>query len=347
MPISRIYAAISKIFGSNEIEEITPKAIPAVPEDIVSFIGARQDTVGYYVYRHMGLDGSIFYIGKGTGDRAWSTQRDDIWRHFIRTRLGGRYMVEILADGLSEDEALELESELIAQHGERLVNWINPGRQFDYDALDRFHTLRDETKSFVSATRILEMTNPEEAIARYREALRRVAEYASIETVTGLIADIQKEIGRSYFGDVAALDRLTFLLARQGRYQELIDEVDSYFKRFHDGLTPNHAVFRRRADAVAVVAGLKKPRRPPAAPRRKVGTVCEEELAPILQKARKERAPYDWLLAARLCRKTGDYQREHDLLEEYLSGPRVPGRSWLEVEERLHKIKAILASQSR
>jgi hypothetical protein len=343
MAIKRIFDTLSNMLGSNRGNEVAPITAPSAPEDAVVLIGARQTTIGCYVYAHRGLDGSIFYIGKGTGSRAWSTQRDDIWRHFIRTRLGGRYMVEILEDGLNEDEALELESELIAEHGERLVNWINPGRQFDYEALGRFHALRDDTKSFVSATRVLEITHPDEAITRYREALIRVAEYASIETESGLVADIQKEIGRSDFGDVAPLDRLTFLLARQGRYLELITEVDSYFLRFPDSVTPNHAVFKRRTDAQAILSGSKKPRRPSAAPKRKVGAVCDEELAPILQKARKDRAPYDWLLAARLCRKAGDYQREHDLLAEYLSGPRVPGRSWLEVEERLHKVKALLA----
>jgi len=342
MPISRVVNMLSKAVRTHLSDDIPPNTALGMPEEVVR-VGARQRAIGYYVYAHKGRDGSIFYIGKGTGNRAWSTQRDDIWLHYIKTRLGGQYTVEIVQDGLNEDQALDLEDELIAEHGERLVNWINSGRQFDYEAIGRFHALRDDAKSFVSATRALETTNPDEAIARYREALGRVAEYASIKTESGLLADIQTEIGRPDFGDVTPLDRLTFVLSREGRYQEVIDEVDAYFRRFPDTVTPNHAVFKRREAALATVAGLKKSRRPSALPMRKVGTVSDEELAPILQKARKDRAPYDWLLAARLCRKAGDYQREHDILSEFLSGPRVPGRSWLEIEERLYKVKAILA----
>jgi hypothetical protein len=63
----------------------------------------------------------------------------------------------------------------------------------------------------------------------------------------------------------------------------------------------------------------------------------------MLAKARRDRAPFDWMLAARLCREHNDIIREAALLEEFLSGPRVPGRSWLELEERLFKVKALLA----
>jgi hypothetical protein len=342
MPISRVNNAVSHTECSQLNENISTETALKMPKQI-AWVGTRQKAVGYYVYAHRGLDGSIFYIGKGIGDRAWSAKRDEIWRHYIRTRLDGQYTVEIVQDGLSENEALDLEDELIAEHGERLVNWINSGRQFDYEALHRFHTMRDDTKSFVSATRVLEATNPEAAIARYREALRRVTEYASIETESGLLADIQKEIGRPSFGDVSALDRLTFVLVREGRYKEVIDEVDAYFRRFPDTVTPNHAVFKRRETALAILSGLKRPRRPSAVPKRRIGVVADHELAPILKRARKDRTPYDWLLAARLCRNAGDYKREHDILAEFLSGPRVPGRSWLEIEERLHKVKAVLA----
>jgi len=41
------------------------------------------------------------------------------------------------------------------------------------------------------------------------------------------------------------------------------------------------------------------------------------------------------MVAARLCRVHHDYAREVAVLEEYLSGKRVPGRFWLELEERL------------
>lgn len=307
--------------------------------------GERCTPVRCYVYAHLGPDRTPFYIGKGSGSRAWSTDRDAHWHHFIRTRCGGTYEVAIIAENLGEEEALDLEQSLIARHGATLTNWINPGRQFDYAALERFHALRDATTSFISATRPLESSDPELAVNRYRQAIEQVHEYSAISYETGLVADLREEVGEPAQGDVAPLDRLTLVLRRLGRFAEIVESVDAYFARYPDSVTPKHAVFKRRAEAVAVLAGERK------APRttgrkslvRQSGTVPEDELAPLLAKARHDRAPWDWLVAARLCRLHHDYEREVALLTEFLSGERVPGRSWLDVEERLFKLKAMLA----
>ncbi|MCW3848104.1 hypothetical protein OF829_12710 [Sphingomonas sp. LB-2] len=307
-------------------------------------LGERRVPARCYVYAHRSADGTPFYIGKGTGRRAWSLDRDDLWRHFVRTRCGDSYEIAILAEDLDEEEALEIEGELIARHGEQLVNWINPGRQFDYAALDRFHATRDATRSFVSETRPLEQSDPEGAVTRYREAIERVHEYTGMEYESGLVADLQREVGRPQFGEIAPLDRLTLVLRKLGRFPELVDAVDAWFARYPDSVTLNHAVLKRRAEAAAIVAGERPvPRRPVAPPRaRKKGTVPEAELAGLLEKARRDRAPWDWILAARLCRQHHDLVREVALLEEFLAGPRVPGRSWLELEERLYKVRAML-----
>jgi len=95
-------------------------------------MGKRKD---YYVYAHRDLSRNIFYIGKGTGRRAWSKDRDIVWKRYVNERLGGQYEVEILTNNLSEPEAESLECELINEHGHNLVNWTNPGRQFDYPAI--------------------------------------------------------------------------------------------------------------------------------------------------------------------------------------------------------------------
>ncbi len=50
--------------------------------------GERRTPKRCYVYAHLGPGRTPFCIGKGTGPRAWSTDRDAQWHHFVRTRCG-------------------------------------------------------------------------------------------------------------------------------------------------------------------------------------------------------------------------------------------------------------------
>ena len=66
-----------------------------------------------------------FYIGKGTGRRAWQDDCHPLWHRYVKNHLQGKYSVVILADDLTADRAEELESAWITQESETLVNWIN------------------------------------------------------------------------------------------------------------------------------------------------------------------------------------------------------------------------------
>jgi hypothetical protein len=76
-----------------------------------------------YIYGHYRADsGKLFYIGKGTGKRAWTTSgRSKYWRS-VANKYG--YEVKILEDNLTEEEAYDKEVQLIAEVGlENLVNF--------------------------------------------------------------------------------------------------------------------------------------------------------------------------------------------------------------------------------
>jgi hypothetical protein len=84
----------------------------------------------YYVYAHISkITQEVFYIGKGSGNRAWQTgNRSQFWKNF--TRKHGR-TVELLHSGIEdEEEAFELEISAIAKHramGQCKVNVSNGG----------------------------------------------------------------------------------------------------------------------------------------------------------------------------------------------------------------------------
>ena len=70
-------------------------------------VDGKQTTGKHYVYIHKGPDGQIFYVGKGVGDRAYSKDRMPHWHHYVKTRCGGRYTVEIVRRFQNDEAALE------------------------------------------------------------------------------------------------------------------------------------------------------------------------------------------------------------------------------------------------
>jgi len=66
----------------------------------------------YYVYAHTKPDSTVFYIGKGTRGRAWSTYgRNTWWQHTVK-KYG--HKVVLLADGLTQEQAVEEEAAIIS-----------------------------------------------------------------------------------------------------------------------------------------------------------------------------------------------------------------------------------------
>lgn len=72
----------------------------------------------FYVYIHRkATTGEIFYVGKGTGRRAWTAKNRNVYWHRVVKKHG--LVVEIVLDGLQEWAALELEIDYIALHGRK------------------------------------------------------------------------------------------------------------------------------------------------------------------------------------------------------------------------------------
>jgi len=75
-----------------------------------------------YIYLHRTNDtGEVFYVGKGSGNRATETRgRNQHW-HRVVNKAG--FTAEIIVRGLTDEEAYALEVEIIAEYGlENLVN---------------------------------------------------------------------------------------------------------------------------------------------------------------------------------------------------------------------------------
>jgi len=184
-----------------------------------------------YVYGHFDERGTLFYVGKGTGRRAWNDSRHPLWHRYVEKHLQGKYVVKILIDNLTHEDAETLESKWIAQESETLVNWINFGRKTDFAVLDRYHSLRNTNCDLIATGRPLEKERAEEAIAIYRRAIDNISAYASLQPEQGLVGKLldeeRAEVGLS--GELVALDRLTLCLVRLGRHVEAATAAEQYF----------------------------------------------------------------------------------------------------------------------
>jgi len=80
----------------------------------------------FYVYVHRrASDGRVFYVGKGSGSRSKSTQRNQHWKNIVAKH---RYTIEIVQNNMLEWWAFELEIELIASYGrDNLANCTDGG----------------------------------------------------------------------------------------------------------------------------------------------------------------------------------------------------------------------------
>ena len=86
----------------------------------------------YYIYFHINpLKNEIFYVGKGKDKRAWSkSKRSNYWKNIVK-KYG--FIVDVVEDNLTEDEAFEREIFYIRKIGRKdlktgpLVNLTDGG----------------------------------------------------------------------------------------------------------------------------------------------------------------------------------------------------------------------------
>ncbi|MCL5286612.1 MAG: hypothetical protein M1453_01265 [Acidobacteria bacterium] len=204
-----------------------------------------------YVYAHLDTAGQFFYIGKGTGRRAWSTERHVLWHRYVAKHLKGLYNVRILQDNLSEEEAEQLESDWIAQCSESLVNWINMGRATDSDALERHNKLRDANRRLIKQAKDIEKVELRQAVDMYIQAIEAAKDYAPCNFEKGLVGMLIDEEAAEFGlnGEIEALDRLTLCLIKLGRWSEAAERTTSYFASYKRDL--NFCAAERIAKRIA------------------------------------------------------------------------------------------------
>lgn len=124
--------------------------------------------------------------------------------------------------------SIEAVVDLARSEGARLTAW-RPDDHYDYDAHARFHAMRRPVLDTLQQTRMVERSDLETAIARYRVAIDAVRQHEHFAVEHNLFALIKPG---THPKAVEVLDRLTLCLVRAERHHEAVAEADRYFADF-------------------------------------------------------------------------------------------------------------------
>ncbi|MDO8273559.1 MAG: hypothetical protein Q7U82_16820 [Gammaproteobacteria bacterium] len=203
----------------------------------------------FYVYTHKDKDGTVFYVGKGTGDRAHTRERSPEWLEYLGTRSDGTFLVEIVRDGISEEDALEIEDAVMKTHGGTIINRVNPHAPYDSTKFRAYceaqRRFKDALKSATNSLKCKEFENaiPEfEAAYSYHLEMARNANY-NLGARNGL-----KSTAFVYHPTSALADGYSMVLAKTGRNRELIAFAERYFQDYEAPYNKAEDTLRNRME---------------------------------------------------------------------------------------------------
>lgn len=181
----------------------------------------------YYVYVHETTSGEVFYVGKGTGKRAWVKDRDIHWNNYVENYLNNEYQVRIVYDDLSEEEAFEKESDLMSHYGDQLLNRQNMSRRLDVKALDNRNSLM--RKSEILALKAELEDNVNEKASLLIKALNYYNQSAKVVFEKGLFGKLSAE---RPIGNIQLLEKTIRALIASQRKQEAEMIFEQYFSNY-------------------------------------------------------------------------------------------------------------------
>ena len=198
----------------------------------------------FYVYVHKEENGRVFYVGKGTDSRAWSKDRDAEWHQHV-ARLGGKYIIELVRDGISEEDAVQIEDAVMAMHGDSIINLQNFHAPYDSTKLLAYSKAMGEYSIALRKATKLADTNKHEATQ-----LRFEAAYAAwVEAMRHYDYRLGAWTTPGRSPPVTLADKYTKYLFKSGKLERLIAFEEQFFRDFPGDETRSVILaLRKRAD---------------------------------------------------------------------------------------------------
>ncbi len=200
----------------------------------------------YYVYVHKGLDGTVFYVGKGTGNRAYSKDRQPEWYYFVENILNNQYDVEIVRDGITEEDALRIEDALLAKHAASVINLQNMYAPVDSRMLiDYSDAMRGYSDAYKLAQRLDKEGKTLEAIETYETAYTA---YVKAMNFNDYQQGARSLLPKQRISPTQLADHYSKFLVKQGLYEQVVTFYERYFSCFGEGQSGVEISLKKRAE---------------------------------------------------------------------------------------------------
>lgn len=208
----------------------------------------------YYVYVHKGIDGTVFYVGKGTGDRAFSKDRQPEWHYYVEKILNKQYNVEIVKEGISDEDANRIEESLLAEHAATVINRQNMHSPVDSRKLiDYSDTIRAYSDTFRSAQGLDKEGKYKEAIEKYETAYEH---YTKAMSLNDYDQGARRLLPKERIAPAQLADSYSKCLAKQGLHQQVVMFYERFLSDFGEGQTGVEVALKKRAEKSRVRAQL-------------------------------------------------------------------------------------------
>lgn len=201
----------------------------------------------FYVYVHKDASGKVFYVGKGTGDRAYSNDRPPEWKEYV-AKSGGKHSVEIVREGISEDDALQIEDAVMAEHAATIINLQNMHAPYDSAKMRAYSgALQSYTKGLQRADELAKGGEIDNAIPEFEAAY---SHYFEVTKNADYDLSARRGLASTEFNfhPHALADRYTKALAKVGRYAELVAFSERYFRDYGEPSNSAEKALQKRME---------------------------------------------------------------------------------------------------